>query len=178
MRGDKSFREASKAYLQFANEIYFYSTIMPAYEKFLKELNLNEKLIRDLLPQVYQAKFGYIEGLSSRPCEQEASLVMENLSHKGYQLGPAVFLERQHLLAMSEALGKLHGLCYAFKVLKPLEMANLIKKTYFPYPLSIRMIQRMKVKIFIVFYIVVAYNVCLAILKGNQANWITTVPGI
>ena len=62
MRGDKLFREASKAYIQFANEVYFYSTIMPCYEKFLKEHNLNGNIIRDLVPKIYQAKFGYIEG--------------------------------------------------------------------------------------------------------------------
>ena len=44
----------------------------------------------------------------------------------GYQLGPSVFLEKEHLLAMCQAIGKLHGLCYAFKALEPLQMENLL----------------------------------------------------
>lgn len=63
MRGDVAFRESSKSYIQFANEIYIYSTVLPYYDKFLKEMNLKEIKILDLVPPVFKAQFGYIEGI-------------------------------------------------------------------------------------------------------------------
>lgn len=62
MRGDHQFRVTSNAYIQFANEIYTYSTILPQYEKFLRELKVTSINIRNLVAPCYIAKFGYIEG--------------------------------------------------------------------------------------------------------------------
>lgn len=62
MRGDVAFRESSKSYIQFANEIHIYSNVLPEYEKLLKDLKVNTVKITDLVPRSYAAKFGYIEG--------------------------------------------------------------------------------------------------------------------
>ncbi|XP_065365477.1 uncharacterized protein LOC135958497 [Calliphora vicina] len=125
MRGDVAFRESSKSYIQFANEIYIYGTVLPYYEKFLKDMKITSINIMDLVPPTYIAKFGYIEGLSSSPNEREASLVMENLKPLGYQLGPRLVLNRDHLLAMCKPLGQYHAMSYALRALNNSQMERL-----------------------------------------------------
>lgn len=63
MRGDVIFRESSKSYIQFANEIYIYSTVLPYYDKFLKKMKVKDINILDLVPRIFKAKFGYIQGI-------------------------------------------------------------------------------------------------------------------
>lgn len=62
MRGDHNFRVSCKAYIQYANEIYAYSTVLPKYDEFLKELKVTDINIRNFVAPCYIAKFGYIEG--------------------------------------------------------------------------------------------------------------------
>ncbi|XP_037827377.1 uncharacterized protein LOC119615435 [Lucilia sericata] len=125
MRGDVSFRETSKSYTQFSNEIYAYGKVLPAYDKLLKDLNVNSLNVKDLVAPIYIAKFGYIEGLSSAPNVREAALVMENLKSLGYQLGPRLVLKTEHLLNMSKRLGQLHALSYALKAVEPKQFETL-----------------------------------------------------
>ncbi|XP_037825088.1 uncharacterized protein LOC119613218 [Lucilia sericata] len=125
MRGDVAFRESSKSYIQFANEIYIYGTVLPYYEKFLKDLGVTTINVKDLVPPTFVAKFGYIEGLSSSPQERECSLVMENLKPLGYQLGPRLVLNRDHLLHMCKTIGQYHALSYALRALNPNQLDRL-----------------------------------------------------
>ncbi|KAM7350206.1 uncharacterized protein ACRADG_008844 [Cochliomyia hominivorax] len=125
MRGDVAFRESSKSYIQFANEIYIYATVLPYYDKFLKELNIQDIKILELVPPTYKAEFGYIEGLSSSPKEREAALVMENIKPLGYQLGPRLILHRNHLLAMCKPLGQYHAMSYALRALNNSQLERL-----------------------------------------------------
>ncbi|XP_013115896.2 uncharacterized protein LOC106093387 [Stomoxys calcitrans] len=126
MKGDVAFRESSKSYVQFANEIFIYAQVLPEFEKLLKELQLTTQInINDLVPKCYKAAYGYIEGLSSSKDEEEAALVLENLKPLGYQMGPRLCLNRDHLLAMCKPVAKYHALSYALRALQPLQLDHL-----------------------------------------------------
>jgi len=62
MKGTKDFRESSKSYTQFANEIFLYAEILPAYEQLLRVSKLNTSLVDEFVPRTYRAQFGVIEG--------------------------------------------------------------------------------------------------------------------
>ncbi|GBP09325.1 hypothetical protein EVAR_72014_1 [Eumeta japonica] len=79
----------------------------------LEDMQISEINVIDLVPRTYVAKFGYIEGLSAAPNEDEAVLVMENLAPLGYQPGPRLVLSEDHLTAMCRALGIYHSFSYA-----------------------------------------------------------------
>ncbi|XP_065365169.1 uncharacterized protein LOC135958214 [Calliphora vicina] len=133
MRGDTDFRESSKSYTQYGNEIYTYNTVLPLYEKLLKDMKITSINVKQLVPPIYIAKFGYIQGLSCTPNDREAALVMENLKPLGYQLGPRLQLKRDHLIAMCQPLGKFHAMSYAVKALNPSQFASL-KKGIIDFP--------------------------------------------
>ena len=62
MKGSPEFRESSKCYTQFANEIFVYAELLPAYENLVRSSKLNTDLVEHLVPRVYCAKFGQIQG--------------------------------------------------------------------------------------------------------------------
>lgn len=62
MKGSPEFRESSKSYTQFANEIFVYAELLPAYENLLRSSKLNTDLVEQLVPRTYCAKFGLVEG--------------------------------------------------------------------------------------------------------------------
>ncbi|XP_075156520.1 uncharacterized protein LOC142229827 isoform X2 [Haematobia irritans] len=125
MRGDFAFRESSKSYIQFANEIFIYAEVLLEFGKLLNELKVATLKINDFVPLCYKAEFGFIEGLSSSLMEKEATLVLENLKPLGYKMGPRLSLNREHLLAMSIPLAKYHALSYALRALKPEQLDRL-----------------------------------------------------
>uniref|UniRef100_T1PB49 Ecdysteroid kinase n=1 Tax=Musca domestica TaxID=7370 RepID=T1PB49_MUSDO len=125
MRGDVEFRESSKSYVQFANEIFIYSDVLPQYEKLLNELKITTLKITELAPSCYKAAFGYIEGLSSSPKDEEAALVLENLKPMGYGMGPRLILDRDHLLAMCKPVAKHHAFSYALRALNNNQLERL-----------------------------------------------------
>ncbi|XP_073835721.1 uncharacterized protein [Musca autumnalis] len=125
MRGDVEFRVSSKSYIQFANEIFIYSDVLPQYEVLLNELQITSLKITDLVPTCYKAAFGYIEGLSSSLQDKEAALVLENLKPMGYGMGPRLILDRDHLVAMCIPLAKHHALSYALRALNNDQMERL-----------------------------------------------------
>ncbi|XP_034118257.1 uncharacterized protein LOC117577528 [Drosophila albomicans] len=116
MKGEKTFRESSKAYVQFANEIFLYAEILPAYEQLLRSSHLNTTLVEEFVPRNYRAQFGIIEGLSE---EREAVLALQHLKPAGYALGPRLTLRHDQLDAMFGVLGPYHALGYAIRILQP-----------------------------------------------------------
>lgn len=65
MRGDISFRESSKSYSQFANEVFIYAKVLPTYKQLLEEAKNVDIRVENWVPRSYVAKFGYIEGTVS-----------------------------------------------------------------------------------------------------------------
>ncbi|XP_037961210.1 uncharacterized protein LOC119690262 [Teleopsis dalmanni] len=115
MKGDTDFRESSKSYIQFANEIYIYAKVLPEFNKILKSVDINIS-VEDWVAHAYAAKFGFIEGLSSNTSANESVLVLENLKPEGYVLGPRVYLSRNQLISMARPLGQYHAISYAMKL--------------------------------------------------------------
>lgn len=62
MKGSPEFRESGKCYTQFANEVFVYAELLPAYENLLRDSKLNTELVEQFVPRVYCAKFGLIKG--------------------------------------------------------------------------------------------------------------------
>ncbi|KAH8294530.1 hypothetical protein KR044_005846 [Drosophila immigrans] len=116
MKGEKEFRESSKAFTQFANEIFLYAEILPAYEQLLRSSHLNTTLVEEFVPRVYRAQFGKIEGLGE---ERESVLALQHLKPAGYALGPRLTLRTDQLEAMFAVLGPYHALGYATRILQP-----------------------------------------------------------
>ncbi|KAL9885432.1 uncharacterized protein ACN427_011859 [Glossina fuscipes fuscipes] len=115
MRGDKDFREYSKSYIQFANEIYVYTSVLAAFKEVMKVAEECSTKIDDLLPKCYVAEFGYIEGLSSNVKDAESVLVLEHLKPLNYRIGPRLYLNFEHLLGMSRVLGQYHAFSYTLR---------------------------------------------------------------
>ncbi|XP_054088533.1 uncharacterized protein LOC105208560 isoform X2 [Zeugodacus cucurbitae] len=124
MKGDVAFRESSKSYIQFANEIFVYERALPAFAKVLAAAKL-DITIDDWVPHPYVAKFGYIEGLSAAPGVRESVLVLEHLKPRGYVLGPRLYLTREHLLPMCRTIGQYHAISYALRLVDPAQLERL-----------------------------------------------------
>lgn len=124
MKGDVCFRESSKSYIQFANEIFVYKRALPAFAKVLATAKLNIT-IDDWVPHPYVAKFGYIAGLSAAPGIRESVLVLEHLKPRGYVLGPRLYLTREHLLPMCRTIGQYHAISYALRLIDPTQLKRL-----------------------------------------------------
>ncbi|XP_054728455.1 uncharacterized protein LOC129237622 [Anastrepha obliqua] len=124
MKGDVAFREASKSYIQFANEIFVYERVLPAFAKVLAAAKLNID-VDDWVPHPYVSKFGYLEGLSAAPGIRESVLVLEHLKPSGYVLGPRLYLTPEHLLPMCQKIGQFHAISYGLRLTDPMQLELL-----------------------------------------------------
>ncbi|CRL03891.1 CLUMA_CG017015, isoform A [Clunio marinus] len=114
MKGDKNFRELSKATLQFSNEIFIYKTVLPTFKKYLKDNNA--KLFNPdewWTPKVYFADFGLFPGLSDGV---ETILALENLKMSGYRMGPKIDLDEAHLRLMIKNIALYHSVPFAMRI--------------------------------------------------------------
>ncbi|EDW81830.1 uncharacterized protein Dwil_GK25451 [Drosophila willistoni] len=117
MKGSPEFRETSKSYTQFANEVYAYAEVLPAYEHLLRSSHLNTDIVSEFVPHPFLAKFGVFDNLST---DRESVLALKHLKNDGYILEPSLSLRRDQLEAMSALIGKYHALGYATRILQPL----------------------------------------------------------
>jgi len=62
MKGTEEFREQSNSYIQFANEVFAYAEILPAYEHLLRTSHLASEVVTNWMPRCYFAKFGLVNG--------------------------------------------------------------------------------------------------------------------
>ncbi|KAL5273400.1 hypothetical protein ACFFRR_000252 [Megaselia abdita] len=115
MKGDKHFRVSSKSYEQFANEIFIYSKVIPYYDEIIEKSGVKSVSSKNWIADVFVAKFGVFPDLSSDP---ESILAMENLSPKGYTMGPPLLLDKNHLLRMTKPLAEYHSLSYVLRITK------------------------------------------------------------
>lgn len=122
MKGTEDFRESSNSYIQFANEIFAYAEILPAYENVLRTSHLESDVVTNWVPRCYFARFGQVEGLGSG---RESVLALKHLKGDGYQLGPRLTLRRDQLEAMVGLVGPFHALGYATRILQPQVHARL-----------------------------------------------------
>ncbi|KAH8382928.1 hypothetical protein KR009_005848 [Drosophila setifemur] len=130
MKGDEDFRENSNSYIQFANEIFAYAEVLPAYEHLLRESRLANDVVTNWVPRCYFAKFGQVEGFTAG---RESVLALKHLKRDGYELGPRLVLRRDHLEAMVRLIGPFHALGYATRILQP-HVFNRLRSGVVPMP--------------------------------------------
>ncbi|KAH8396058.1 hypothetical protein KR222_002447 [Zaprionus bogoriensis] len=136
MKGSPEFRESSKSYTQFANEVFLYAEILPAYEQLLRASKLETCVVDEFVPRSYCARFGRVEG-EYEQCtlsvslilvllhplglgeERESVLALQHLKPAGYALGPRLELRLDQLEAMCNVLGAFHALGHATRILQP-----------------------------------------------------------
>ncbi|XP_055849166.1 uncharacterized protein LOC129914120 [Episyrphus balteatus] len=128
MKGDEHFRVSSRCYIQFANEILIYSQVIPYYEEVLSKANVETIKAEHWIPKVYVAQYGTIKGLSDNgTTSSESILVLEHLKEKGYRMGPRLYLDKPHMLAMFKPLAEYHAMTYALRIKKDAKLKELIK---------------------------------------------------
>ncbi|EDV47407.1 uncharacterized protein LOC6551537 [Drosophila erecta] len=124
MKGSEEFREQSNSYIQFANEVFAYAEILPAYEHLLRTSHLSNEMVSNWVPRCYFAKFGRVNSLGTG---RESVLAVKHLKSEGYELGrsPRLTLRRDQLEAMVGLIGPFHALGYAIRLLQPQVYARL-----------------------------------------------------
>lgn len=115
MKGDHDFRERTSSFLQCANEIYSYKSVIPYFKKFIQENRVTSFSADNWVPRIYYADYKVFNELSD---DQESVLALENLTHKGFRLGPRIDLNEQHLSLMIEHIASYHAVSYAMKIKK------------------------------------------------------------
>lgn len=130
MKGDEAFRKSSNSYIQFANEIFGYAEILPAYEHLLRESHLSSDVVTNWVPRCYFAKFGQVDRL---PTGKESVLALKHLKGDGYELGPRLILRRDQLEAMVRLIGPFHAMGYATRILQP-NVYNRLRQGIVPMP--------------------------------------------
>ncbi|EDW05924.1 uncharacterized protein LOC6585454 [Drosophila mojavensis] len=130
MKGSPEFRESGKCYTQFANEVFVYAELLPAYENLLRDSKLNTELVEQFVPRVYCAKFGLIKDLGEA---RESVLALQHLQPKGFKLGPRLTLRLDQLEAMCSVLGPYHAMGYALRILQP-QVEQRLRQQVVPLP--------------------------------------------
>lgn len=62
MKGDIAFRESSKSFTQFQNEVFIYGKVLPYYNQVIRKSGNTSICVQNWVPEVYLSQFGYIEG--------------------------------------------------------------------------------------------------------------------
>lgn len=121
MKGNEDFRLLSQSYLQFQNEIYFYRDILPFFESYLidKEIDLN---LSRWLPKTY-LKICQESGDS----RAETILVQENVQKKDFFVEKSLYLTEEHFDKMIECLAEFHSVSLALKVEKETEFLDIVE---------------------------------------------------
>lgn len=113
MKGDESFRQKSKAFLQSANEVFFYKTIIPQFNACSTEAQQTG----DWTAKIYFADCGIFPSLNN--AGKETILALEDLNSIG--LRPAsskIDLDEEHLRVMAKKIATYHAVSFAMKIRK------------------------------------------------------------
>lgn len=98
--------------VMFRNELFIYSDVIPTFiSKFKSKFKTIDKQL--WCPRVLLAERGIYPGLSDEP---ETLLVLENLTPKGYRLGPRLNLSQLELRLMCKAIAQYHACTYAMRI--------------------------------------------------------------
>lgn len=121
MKGDENFRTTTKSQIQFSNENYIYSNVVPAFKNILKNTEIN---LDNLIPRAYFAGSGSFPNLSDI---FETVLAVKNVSPQGFRNGPRLHLELDHLKLMAKTIAQYHSVTYAMRIKKDPQLDVLIK---------------------------------------------------
>lgn len=120
MKGDENFRSTTKSQIQFSNENYIYSDVVPAFKKVLENTKIN---LEDLIPRAYFAGSGSFPNLSD---SFETVLAVKNISPEGFRNGPRLHLDLDHLYLMAKTIAQYHSVTYAMRIKKDPQLEVLI----------------------------------------------------
>lgn len=111
MKGDDSFREKSKASIQSSNEVFMYQKVFPAFERFLKNFDID---CFDCTATVYFAECGVFLELSEG---LETVLALSDLNTIGFQMSAdKMDLDADHLKLMATKIASYHAISFAMKI--------------------------------------------------------------
>ncbi|XP_062565106.1 uncharacterized protein LOC134227550 [Armigeres subalbatus] len=122
MKGDEAFRESSLAKLQFSNEIYIYTKVVPEFIQLLTSRNSSVRG-ENWCPKIFYGKAGKIPNFSSI---YETILVMENMTLDEFRAGPRNDLDEAHLKLMTKNIAQFHACTYAMKIENKEKLETLV----------------------------------------------------
>ncbi|XP_039451661.1 uncharacterized protein LOC120430632 [Culex pipiens pallens] len=123
MKGDESFRESCLSPVQFRNEIFIYTKVVPCFQQLLESSSCSVKGDK-WCPRVVFGVAGKVPEYSD--CS-ETILVMENIALEGFKAGPRNDLDEEHLLLMARNIAQFHACTYAMKITKDPRLGELVK---------------------------------------------------
>lgn len=114
---DEKVRELAPISASFQNEIYFYTCVLPKYQKLGREKGLLN--ILEFVPKCLKACVK----------EQEEMLALEDLKKVGFEIfDKTLILDEEHVKLIFKTYGIFHGYSYAWKDQKPEEYKTVTKK--------------------------------------------------
>ncbi|XP_055539207.1 uncharacterized protein LOC129726480 [Wyeomyia smithii] len=122
MKGDETFREHNKAKVQFSNEIFIYTEVLPQFTQLL--LSSGSPIRGDAwYPKVLYGAAGKFPDYSD---QFETMLVMENVALNGFKAGPRHDLDEDHLMLMANIIAQFHACTYAMKIMDHKNLDQLL----------------------------------------------------
>jgi Ecdysteroid kinase-like family len=97
--------------------------VLKYFSKFLNDKRFQKFYVEDWCAKNFYSGFGSFPELSTI---DEAVLVLENLTPKGYRSGPKLNLDEPHLMLMVKTIARYHSLTYALRVVKDPMLDQLI----------------------------------------------------
>ena len=108
MKGDESFRVKSKAFLQSANEVCVYKSIIPYFTDYVGG--------NEWTANIYFADCAIYPTLGE---QKETILALDDLNSLGYRLSTAKMdLDEDHLRVMARKIANYHAVSFAMKIRK------------------------------------------------------------
>lgn len=120
MKGDESFKQKSKAFLQSANEVFVYKSIIPFFSQFCSANGYSE----DWIAKIYFADCDVYQSLGK---DKETILALEDLNSVGFRMNQSrIDLDVKHLEVMARKIASFHAVTFAMKIKNDPKLQTLI----------------------------------------------------
>lgn len=115
-----------KSKLVFEREIYIYTKLLPAFDRFQREKGLNESDLFLAYPKVYACDVDDANDMYT--------LIMEDLTMKNFKMWPkSELISLDHELLVLRELAKFHAISFAMENQRPNEFAEFKRLTDLTY---------------------------------------------
>lgn len=127
MKGDATFRHASKAYQQFHNEDFIYTDVLPRFQQLLDDHGQPIRLDATVAPHLHYGFFGVCPELASAGAQlDESILAVRDLRPEHFRTGPPLLLDEPHMRLALALCGRYHALSYALRLTAPEDYRRLV----------------------------------------------------